>query len=175
MLCFVGATSPYCLSLLSAITVMGIGIFSLSFRRSSPNTDRICSIRKATSRPRLSPASVITEKCPVWISIHFDSSLSLSLAEASGEKQPAINRISHPKTPAAACTLGFTWKFRSDKMLARLWIYDAGAGDCGCFHDETVAQYRIVSTFAATRSQSIRRRHAEPYSGHNHARPRVCT
>src|ERR1700687_1786639 len=82
MLCFAGATMPYCLSLLSAITVMGTGIVNLSFRSSCPKTDRICSIRSATSRPGLSPASVITEKCAVCTSIHFGSSLALALGNA---------------------------------------------------------------------------------------------
>src|ERR1700737_3201059 len=81
MLCFAGATMPYCLSLLSAMTVIGTVIFNFSFRSSCPKTARICSIRNATSRPRLSPASVITEKCAVCTSIHFGSSLALGNAK----------------------------------------------------------------------------------------------
>src|SRR5208282_5481551 len=84
MLCFEGAIKPYCLSLFSAITVMGTDILSLSLRMSCPKTPRICSNRKATSRPRFSPASVITEKCGERTSIHLVS----SLANAPAEKQP---------------------------------------------------------------------------------------
>jgi len=76
MLCFAGAIKPYCLSLLSATTVIGTGIFNLSFSISCPKTDRICSIRKATSRPRFSLPSVSTEKCVECTSIHLGSSLA---------------------------------------------------------------------------------------------------
>src|SRR5208282_2672626 len=89
MLCFEGAIKPYCLSLFSAITVMGTDILSLSLRMSCPKTPRICSNRKATSRPRFSPASVITEKCGERTSIHLVS----SLANANGEKQLAITKL----------------------------------------------------------------------------------
>jgi len=92
---------PYCLSLLSATTVIGTGIFNLSFKSSCPKTDRICSIRNATSRPRLSPASVTTEKCAVCTSSHLGS----SLANAECDKQPAISK---PQTTALTPNLRFT-------------------------------------------------------------------
>ena len=43
--------------------VSGIDWLSRSFPRSTPNSARICSKRSATSRPFLSPASVMTVKC----------------------------------------------------------------------------------------------------------------
>ena len=67
---------PYCLSLLSAMMVIGTGILSLSFRSNCPKMARICSMRKATSRPRFSPASVSTEKWVECTSIHLGSSLA---------------------------------------------------------------------------------------------------
>src|SRR5271157_2651926 len=101
MLCFAGATMPYCLSLLSAMTVIGTGIFNLALRSSCPKTARICSIRSATSRPRLSPASVSTEKCAECTSIHLGS----SLANDRREKQPAMSRL---KTTVPIPILRFT-------------------------------------------------------------------
>src|SRR5208282_1253363 len=92
---------PYCLSLLRAMTVIGTGIFNLFFSSICPKTARICSIRKATSRPRLSPASVSTEKCAVCTSIHLGS----SLANAGGKEQPATSRL---KTTAPILNLRFT-------------------------------------------------------------------
>src|SRR6202453_2257848 len=68
------------------MTVIGTGIFDVSFNISSPKTARISPFRKATSRPRLSPASVITEKCAVWTSIHLGSSLSFANAGSAGKK-----------------------------------------------------------------------------------------
>src|SRR5208283_472448 len=74
---------------------------NLSRSSSCPKTARICSIRKATSRPRLSPASVTTEKCAVCTSIHLGS----SLAKAVGKQQPATRRL---KTTAPMPNLRFT-------------------------------------------------------------------
>src|SRR6202453_2074870 len=71
------------------MTVIGTGIFDVSFNISSPKTARISPFRKATSRPRLSPASVITEKCAVWTSIHLGSSLSFANAGSAGNKLSA--------------------------------------------------------------------------------------
>src|ERR1700751_1663596 len=88
MLCLAGATSPYCLSLLNAITVTGTDITNFFFSSNCPKTERICSMRSATSRPRFSPASVPTRKCEVCTSIHFVS----SLAKDGCAEKAVINR-----------------------------------------------------------------------------------
>src|SRR5271169_5928901 len=54
--------------------VSGSGSLSRSFIRRVAKMARICSKRKATSRPFFSPASVITVKCVEWISSHGDGS-----------------------------------------------------------------------------------------------------
>ncbi|HWZ81797.1 MAG TPA: hypothetical protein VNW47_04195 [Terriglobales bacterium] len=47
--------------------------FTFAFVTNAPNTERICSKCSATSRPRFSPASVITEKFGERISTHCGS------------------------------------------------------------------------------------------------------
>src|ERR1700722_3280504 len=69
--------------------VSGMGWLRRSLPRRLAKTARICSKRRATSRPRFEPASVMTMKCAEWNSIHGDC----SAAGANGQSESAHSAI----------------------------------------------------------------------------------
>src|SRR5208283_4148400 len=77
----------------------GAGRFSRALGFRVPNTERICSKWRATSRPRFAPASVITEKFGDRISTHCGSPAKLACdhrATHASAKQVLRNRMISP-------------------------------------------------------------------------------
>src|SRR5467141_3713024 len=72
-----GDTCRISLVLRKATICRGTDRFTCALVISVPNTERICSKWRATSRPRLSPASVITEKFGERTSTHCESPAKL--------------------------------------------------------------------------------------------------
>src|SRR5579872_4601847 len=74
--------------------VKGIDWFSRLRLRMPPNTERICSKRRATSRPLLAPASVITVKCGEWTAIQGEGSAAYTNEQRRTVRSAMCNEMS---------------------------------------------------------------------------------
>ena len=72
--------------------VRGSGWLSRSLLNKIAKTERICSKRNATSRPRFSPASVITVKCAEWSSSQGGSAANVDMLPRHSPKATAVPR-----------------------------------------------------------------------------------
>src|ERR1700722_13307728 len=100
--------------------VGGSGWLSRSLLSKIANTERICSKRKATSRPRFSPASVMTVKCAEWTSSQGGSAANEDAPPTHSPRVTAAPMSRFTKAPWMRAVRMRTQKDEDDRTITKM-------------------------------------------------------